>query len=393
MPIGPTPAPYADARALSGLLTVMFFLAACWYLSASEGIVEGAGNHTVGRDFINLWTAGRLVCEGRAETTFDVHGFHAVQESLAGREFSLHLWSYPPHFLFVVAPLGLLGYWVGLAVWSIVTMALYAWAAGRPRTETMLLLAAAPATLVNLACGQTGALAAALLFGGLRAMRDRPALAGMLFGLLTFKPQLGLLVPLVLLLERRWQVIAWAAATALTLMGLSVLVFGPELWRLYLHENFAVTRSYLETGRGPFMDMSPSAFMALRVWGADLRVAYAVQGAVAVAVVAGLIAAWRSCAPVELKIAVTGVAALLVSPYAHNYDMTLISVGVLAAYGFSGPSRGRGRRAFLAAVWLLPLAMMPLHHSRIAVAPWLLLAFFGLLLAEARAVRRDANAV
>src|SRR5687768_12425781 len=80
----PAPTPYADARAMSGMLAVVFCLAACWYFAASTGIVDPSGRHAVGRDFINLWTAGRLVCEGRAETVFDVHGFHGVQESLVG---------------------------------------------------------------------------------------------------------------------------------------------------------------------------------------------------------------------------------------------------------------------------------------------------------------------
>src|SRR5688500_3560350 len=108
---------------MSGILAVVSCLAACWYFAASTGSVGPPGRHAVGRDFINLWTAGRLVCEGRAETVFDVHGFHGVQESLVGRDFPLHLWSYPPHFLLMVAPLGLFGYLAGLAVWSVLTVA------------------------------------------------------------------------------------------------------------------------------------------------------------------------------------------------------------------------------------------------------------------------------
>src|SRR5262245_41693373 len=160
------------------MLVAVFLLAACWYVAASDGIVDPSGRHAIGRDFINLWTAGRLALDGKAATVFDVDGFHVVQEAMVGREFPLHLWSYPPHFLLMVAPLGLIGYLVSLVLWSVVTVALYAVAAGYPRPATAALLAAAPATLVNIGCGQTGALAGAFLFGGLRLMHTRPALSG-----------------------------------------------------------------------------------------------------------------------------------------------------------------------------------------------------------------------
>ena len=377
---------HGNVMTMSVMLVVVFLLAACWYVAASDGIVDPSGRHAIGRDFINLWTAGRLVLDGRAATVFDVDGFHAVQESIVGREFPLHLWSYPPHFLLMVAPLGLLGYLGALVLWSVVTVALYAVAAGYPRPATMAFLAAAPATLVNIGCGQTGALAAAFLFAGLRLMHTRPAFSGILFGLLTVKPQLGLLVPLVLLVERRWTVIAWAGLTTLALAALSAVIFGPELWSVYLRQNFAVTRSYLEVGTGPFMDMVPSTFMALRRQGVSLEIAYAVQAVVAVLVAIGAVLVWRSAAPRDFKVALTGIAALLATPYAHNYDMTVISLGVLAGYTLVGADTAVWRRACLTLIWLLPIAMVPLHHVGITIAPLLLLGFYAWLVAQCKSV-------
>ncbi len=362
---------------LAGAFTVGAWL----YFAHSEGLVDPSGRHAVGRDFINLWTAGRLVLDGRPALVFDVEGFHAVQEATLGRPFPLHLWSYPPHFLFAVAPLGLFGYLVALVIWSALTLALYAWAAGGPRPGPVLLLALAPATLVNLATGQTGALAAALLFGGLRLLPSRPVAAGFLFGLLTIKPQYGLLLPLVLLLERRWTATASAVATTAALVGLSAAVFGPQLWDAYLRQNFEVTRSFLEVGTGPLMVMAPSPFMAMRLYGAELWAAYAVQGVIAVLAAIGVFLAWRSRAAFDAKVGLTGLAALLATPYAHNYDMTLVSVAVLAGYAFcrAGGDR-RGERALLALVWLLPIAIVPLHTVGLVVGPWVLLGFFGWLL-------------
>jgi hypothetical protein len=376
---GPVAPAHGHLRVLTALFTIVFIVGAVFYLVGSTGIVDPSG-HAVGRDFINLWTAARLVVEGEPATVFDVERFHQVQQSILGQEFPLHLWSYPPHLLFAVAPLGLLPYWLALALWSVATTALYAWAAGWPRPGTMLLLALAPATLVNIACGQTGALAAALFFGGLRLMHARPLAAGVLFGLLTVKPQLGLLVPIVLLMERRWLAIASATATTVALAALSAAVFGPELWEAYFRQNFAMTRSYLEGGTGLFMVMAPSPFMAMRLYGAPIWAAYVAQAVSAVLVLGGVILVWRSRASLDQKVAVTGIAALLASPYAHNYDMTLVSVAVLAGSAMCQATGCTTRvRLLLGLVWLLPVAIMPLHAAGIIIAPWVLLILYGWL--------------
>ena len=82
-------------------------------------------------------------------------------------------------------------------------------------TEPLLLALAFPAVYVNLAHGQNGFLSAALLGGSLLILDQRPKLAGVLIGLLAYKPQFGVLIPLVLIATGRWTVIAAAAATVL----------------------------------------------------------------------------------------------------------------------------------------------------------------------------------
>ena len=80
--------------------------------------------------------------------------------------------------------------------------------------------------------------AAGLLLGELM---HRGARRGIAFGLLTVKPQLGLLVPVLLIAQGNWRTFFAAAATALVLAALSVLVYGAEAWQAYFHmtERFA----------------------------------------------------------------------------------------------------------------------------------------------------------
>ena len=73
-----------------------------------------------------------------------------------------------------------------------------AWANLVTRDRLWLLLALAfPAVFVNLGHGHNGFLTAALLGAALVVLDARPILAGILFGLLAYKPQFGVLIPLV----------------------------------------------------------------------------------------------------------------------------------------------------------------------------------------------------
>src|SRR5436309_2254785 len=85
------------------------------------------------------------------------------------------------------------------------------YAAGTSVDPIWLLLAAAyPAVFVNLGHGHNGFLTAALLGGALVLLDRRPIVAGVLFGLMAYKPQFGLMIPLVLIATGRWR--AFAAA-------------------------------------------------------------------------------------------------------------------------------------------------------------------------------------
>ena len=76
----------------------------------------------------------------------------------------------------------------------------------------------------------------------------RPVLAGVFFGLLTFKPFRGgaAFALLALLALRAWRVIAITVVTGLTFFALSVAVFGPDAWIKYLTATGAIQTSLLE---------------------------------------------------------------------------------------------------------------------------------------------------
>lgn len=367
-------------------LAVAYGYAAHPYYTSADGIFDSTG-HAVGRDYIVFWIASTLALDGQAIQIFDTGAFHALQEQILERSFPMHTWPYPPHALFYVLPLGLLPYLWSYAFWSIATLALYLTAAVGKNWASLtgVALVLAPATAVNFASGQNGYLSAALLIGGMRLMDRRPVLAGCLFGLLSFKPQLGLLIPVALVAARLWTTFISAALTVILLIALSLAVFGPEAWEIYIAKTSSDQKAFLEYGSGPFVNMMPTPFMALRILGADVSAGYLVQSVFALCILPCVYWVFRGRADRELQSAALIVAVFLVTPYAFNYDMTILSVAVLWALGHAMKTGFvPGEKLLLVMVWILPIAVMPANYWGLPVGPVLLAAFFLLILARAK---------
>ncbi|MBF0246567.1 MAG: DUF2029 domain-containing protein, partial [Alphaproteobacteria bacterium] len=199
-----------------------------------DGLTNGAGK-VVGEDFVNYWTSGGLWLRARAVEAYDLDGFRAAIRALAGAPVEPYHFSYPPTMMALAAPFAALPFLPALAAWTAAGYgALYlllrqnagpAWSA--------VAALAAPAALVNALYGQNGAFTAVFLGGALMALPTRPVVAGVLFGLLAFKPHLGVLVPLVLALGGHWRTFAAAAFTAV-LAGLAAgAVGGFDAWAVY----------------------------------------------------------------------------------------------------------------------------------------------------------------
>jgi len=170
---------------LSVLVCVRLLTAAYW---PAEGGLDVA-HHQIGRDFINTWAGPQLAFSGRLGLLFDFDAYQAAISELFGAPLPWHAWSYPLFCLFLFWPLAQLPYFVALAAWTFGLFAIFA-AMTLSRVERssrlllLILLAFAPAALINMAGGQNGFLTACLLIGGILLLDRRPVVAGILFGLL-----------------------------------------------------------------------------------------------------------------------------------------------------------------------------------------------------------------
>lgn len=286
---------------------------------------HGLGNPI---DFTNVYAAGRLALEGHPVLAYDWDAHKHVQTLVLGREFEGYFgWHYPPPFLFVAAMLAKLPYTAAFAGWVVFTFIPYlvVMRALVGHRIGWLLACAFPEVLTNAMIGQNGLLTAALIGGTLLSMRKRPVVAGICLGLLTYKPQYGLLFPLVLIAARQWTTFLSAAVTALLLAAASTLAFGTETWLAFFRWLPRASEAFLSAGYAEFGKMQSVLSLVRFVGGSD-GLAFALQWGVAGVTAIALVMLWRSRAAYEIKAAALATGALLATPYLYLYDLAVLAV-------------------------------------------------------------------
>ena len=237
---------------------------------------------------------------------------------------------------------------------------------GDRRADHLLLLALAPATIVNIWCGQVGFFVAALLVGGLIQLDRRPILAGVLFGLLSIKPHLGLLLPLMLVLTGRWRTIAATTATIALLVAAASLAFGPKVWIAYVNDAMPVQSRVFLRDFEHWMVHVPTAFMNARIAGLSVEAGVIAQIPLSLAAIAGVVwTFWRRRDP-ALSNALFVTATFVVTPYVFNYDMVVF--GFVALTLIKRTDNRAWDYWLMLAVWAIPFLTVPLGMAGIPVS-------------------------
>jgi len=335
------------AGALLGLSAVygVTYLVIC----AAKGWPHGFG------DSFALWSWGHFLGDHPAAAIYDSSVLRSAQLALGLNPGASYPFAYPPSFLLALWPLGQLPGLLSFAVLTIVGLPLYLWATvGRSwRSSALFAALAAPTTAIAVGSGQSGFLAAALLAGGMRLAAGNPVAGGVLLGLLTYKPQLGLLVPIALIAARLWQTIAAAALTALFLVIVTTLLFGAAIWPSWIATLPAFSHQF-SAENSAILHLMPTLFAALTQYGVASGTALLAQGG---ATVAGAVAVWVLFRSSQGALAGAGllVATLLATPYAFVYDMPILATAVI---WFVAERRQAGAAFSTGEVLLMMLAMI-----------------------------------
>jgi hypothetical protein len=315
--------------ATAALLFLLAFAAGVVFVLTSP-YADGASRQV---DFAAFWSAARLALAGDAIAAFDQEALRQVQELPASAEKGELVWLYPPGVQLALAPFGLLPFWAAWLIFGVTSLAAFAsalWRPARPVPMGHSLLLGAPIVVITLQLGQLLLFWASALIGALRAIAlGRAAAAGFMIGLLSLKPQLGILVPVALVAARRWDVIAWAGLGVAAVHGLPTLVVGTEYWAAFLTRveqvNVALEKDLFQH------QLMVTPYALARAVGLTHQPAMGLQAVVSLALAFTVYRLWRRAAPQEALGRAGGVlsaAIPIATPYAYYYEMVF---GVPAA--------------------------------------------------------------
>lgn len=333
----------------------------------------------IGRDFVNIWHGGHEAIAHGAGVVYDREAYRRTlypETGLVG----FYTFSYPPHMLLLSLPFGLTGYLVSLALWSFLGLALF-WHAARPWLRDVRLpgwaVLVLPAAIVNIWAGHFGFLIGALALYGWRTAQTHPARSALAFAVMTVKPHMGILIPVILAMKRQWRTILLSGAGMVALVGLSALVFGLDSWSIWLSSTLAFQAGLIEiVPRQPYSFMMPTVGRMLYAVTTDEMLVALGQIMIGVyAVIAIYWAHTRRVGTRDLGL-LSLIAIPLILPYSFTYDMVAMCLVALVCAVRWGRWYGWQKLVF-AGGFLVPLAQAPLAREGFWPAPIALILMLG----------------
>lgn len=294
-------------------------------------------------EFMGFYAAGKLVNAGTPDLNYApgmafadyINSVHvapahvAMQRAVAGDpNLIVFAFFYPPVSWLAFAPLARLPFYPAFFLWVAVTagIALAALRQILGSWRALWPVAAFLSVFETAGVGENGFLIAGLMGFGFLQLNRRPVLAGVLFGMLCFKPPLLLPVGLLLLFGHRWRALLMMGATAALLCALSGLLFGWQSWVDYVtitvpHAEFMLRHH----GFAYAIQVTP--FSAIRALGGGLRAADIVQAGATCFGIAALFAAarWGST---NMQAAVLAAGLPLILSVMLDYDLTVCGLAI-----------------------------------------------------------------
>jgi alpha-1,2-mannosyltransferase len=332
---------------------VPFFLGCYWNIAGilkNPGLTDLMGK-PVGHDFVAFWAASELAKYGDPVSVYSLAQMHLMEQAIIGVKIPQWAWNYPPTFLLMLLPLSLVPYVFSYATWIVVTLGAYLGVIRRiaPHRLTPFLFIGFPGVCANFFYGQNGFISTIFLGGGLLLIDNHPFWGGALLGLMSYKPQLGVLVPVALVAGRRWQALLGATVSVVGLALISVLVFGGNIWMAFWH-NLHFAAGLMDTEI--FWRKMPTIFAAARLTGFNYHQAMLVQGIAAMGVAGTVAWVWRHDQPLALRASVLVAGTFLATPYALEYDLAILGIA-FAWLGWQEYQLGRTNgQVFLIFCWI-----------------------------------------
>ncbi len=233
-----------------------------------------------GNDFLQEWVGGHLILTGSANRLYDTVTFEACQHDpeVTGFEWSRATYFppvYPPPHYLLATTLAWMPYRVATVVWLcllVTAMLVGGWVAAKHVVRIQTFQGSSSAkdlldrwswvaivlfvpTIYCFIIGQKGPFWL-FIFASTWALlrRQKDGWAGLVFGLLSIKPTLFFLLPIMMLRYRKWKFLAGASVSVASLWGGAFAVLPLEVWNGFA-EKIAMSSSYAAI-RGYHLDWS-----------------------------------------------------------------------------------------------------------------------------------------
>jgi hypothetical protein len=343
----------ARSRLVTSRPVLVAILAVSAVLSLVSAVLfqapELLGRDKVLTDFDAFYVAGMMAERGEAAEAYSAEKTMAAQEAASGTR-SFMPWTYPPPYNLVVELLAQLPIGLAYLLFVAASFAFYLVVLRRIAGEYLpgVLIAILPTILLTVRTGQNGFLTGGLIGWFLIAFIKRRAIAGLPLGLMIIKPHLAVTISLMALFGKRWSAMAIAAGVVVAAIAAATAVYGWDIWTAF-SGGARQAGEFLTAGYYPLFRMT-SVYAAVRSSYAPAMLAFALQATSAIVALGLFLLLWRRGAEPRLLAAAACAASLFVSPYAYDYDMTVLGVGI----AFALPHLlARARRAELAGLLLL----------------------------------------
>ena len=393
-PRWPRSARQAKGHAILVAVIVWILTAVVSFTGTSD---RGIAGPLKGADFVQFYTLGHLASANRINEMYDAASFHEAQaEFLPESAREIYPPVYPPQAAVMFVPMSGLSYQRALFIWSLITIAGYAlivWSAWKvvadrlpDRTFVIAAAAAFPPFWILILHGQvTVILLFAFWAGWLALEHHRRWLAGFAFGLLALKPQFGIPLAVVVLASSEWAMLTGAVTSVMAQAVVVWMVLGSDAFTTFA-DSIPTTIAYADLLEAkPFMSHSLRALTRLTPnW-----IGLPMWAALAVIVLWFTVRAWKSDAPLRVRLGVVVLAATLVNPHVIIYDLTVLVLPLIWFGSYmQEPARREKAGAYWTAVyWLFVLTFMPTAAAIGLQASVFIMA--GLLVLVSRAIRAD----
>lgn len=305
------------------IILVFLYLMIMTYHAASSSVFlsKKEGSVGFGGDFIAFHSAGKLAVQKEYDVLYDYEAFTSLIER-PGLTFN-----YPPSSLGMWAVFNDMefstAYFTWVSVWLILLTILLV-SKYPPLITTFILYS--PLTLWAVLTGQTGLMGAVIVFSGLLLYeKEYKFLAGLVLGLLIFKPQLAFAIPICFVAAKEWRVIYGGILTCVVVLVVSTVVFDISAWQAFFSQLGSEVPPQLAANTTTTYKV-PTVYRTVVGLSGYKTLAYSLQIFTAIVAIYGCWYVWSRKNDLIVKLITIYTGTILISPYYFGYDLVGLSI-------------------------------------------------------------------